>query len=181
MFCQVELKWESLVGFSLGSEGPVVVCTGGRGDPMGDHCPCRLETTCQTVHERGCILGRKQHWDIDSKALQATKNTFEMKRKCWFSVGGSPRPWNQPLPNIPLKWAAFEELRHTLTRLSCSWWVSFIRVHSYLAEKCGAFGESGHSAPRLDKTNQIEKREQIPVHSARNGSVQFFKAITSFP
>lgn len=42
----------------LGGEGPVVISAGGRGHPMGDHRPSCVETTRQTVHERGCIPGR---------------------------------------------------------------------------------------------------------------------------
>lgn len=52
--------------FFLGAEGPVVICTGGRGDQMGDHRPRCVETACQTVHERGCIPGRSTQTHIDT-------------------------------------------------------------------------------------------------------------------
>lgn len=50
-----------LMDHVLGGEGPVVICARRRGDQMGDHCPCCVETTSQTVHERGGIPGRHTH------------------------------------------------------------------------------------------------------------------------
>lgn len=44
-----------------GGEGSVVVGVGRRGDQMGDHCSGCMETTSQTVHERGSVLGRNTH------------------------------------------------------------------------------------------------------------------------
>lgn len=46
---------------SSGGEGPVVHRPGGGGDPMGDHRSGCVATTCQTVHERGCVPGRVTH------------------------------------------------------------------------------------------------------------------------
>lgn len=43
---------------SSGGEGPVVHRPGGGGHQMGDHRPGCVATTCQTVHERGCVPGR---------------------------------------------------------------------------------------------------------------------------
>lgn len=44
-----------------GGEGSVIISVGRRGDQMGDHCPGCMETTSQTVHERGSVLGRNTH------------------------------------------------------------------------------------------------------------------------
>lgn len=43
---------------SPGGEGPVVHRPGGGPSQMGDHRPGRVATTCQTVHEGGCVPGR---------------------------------------------------------------------------------------------------------------------------
>lgn len=65
-FCWFVFEAHIFIGFSLlswlifilGSEGPVLISAGRRGDKMGDHCPCCVETACETVHEGGCILGK---------------------------------------------------------------------------------------------------------------------------
>lgn len=103
------LKFIFVFHSAPGGEGSVIIGVGRRGDQMGDHCPGCMETTSQTVHERGSILGRNTH-----NGTQAQFCYFKSKFMC-------PLSWNQGCTFFTKNWFYFGLDGYRVELHLCDW------------------------------------------------------------